>query len=364
MEEPHDAQRPNDASQKIDPASPLVRIHQELEEDAMKLVRRRFLHLAVGAAALAIVSQIARAQTYPTRTITMIVPAAAGGGGDVPARIVGEHMSRTLGQQVVVENVPGAGGTVGSIRAMRTNPDGYTILMGHMGTHAVSVSLYPNLAYKPDVDFEPIGMVFALSLLIVARKDLPPNDLKEFAAYVKANAEKLNMAHAGVGSNMFNFGLMLNSVLGAKPALVPFTGSAPATTALLGGQIDYMLAGIVDVGSHVQSGAVKAYAIGSTERNPALPNVPTSKEAGLPEFQASPWFALFAPRGTPRPILDRLTYALDNALDDQSVRKRLIEIGYEIPSKVQRGQLPLAALVKSEIARWTPIITAANIKPE
>jgi tripartite-type tricarboxylate transporter receptor subunit TctC len=330
----------------------------------MRVFRRQFLQLAAGAAAFPAVSRIAKTQTYLTRAVTMIVPYPAGGGTDVPARIVGEHMSRTLGQQVIVENVPGAGGTTGSTRAMRANPDGYTILMGHMGTHAVSVSLYPNLAYKPDVDFEPIGMVVALSLLIAARKDLPPNDLKEFIAYVKANGGKLNMAHTGMGSNSFTFALMLNSVLGVKPTLVPFSGSAAATTALLGGQIDYTLVGIVDVGSHIQSGAVKAYAIGSTERNPALPNLPTSKEAGLPEFQASPWFALFAPRGAPRAILDRLTDALDKALDDQNVRKRLIEIGYEIPDKAIRGQQALAALVRSEIARWTPVIKAAGVKLE
>jgi tripartite-type tricarboxylate transporter receptor subunit TctC len=330
----------------------------------MKLVRRQFLQLAAGAAALPAVSRIVKAETYPTRPITMIIGGTAGGGNDVPSRIIAEHMSRTLGQQVVVENVAGAGGTTASIRAMRANPDGYTILSGHMGTHAVSVALYPNLAYKPDVDFEPVGMAFVVPLLIVARKDLPPKDLNEFAAYVKANAEKLNMAHGGVGSNMFTFALMLNSVLGVKPTMVPFSGSAPATTALLGGQIDYMLAGIVDVGSHIQSGAVKAYAIGTTERNPALPNVPTSREAGLPEFQAAPWFAFFAPRGTPGPILDRLTDALDKALDDQNVRRRLAEIGCDVPAKVKRGQQPLAALVKSEIARWKPIIKAANIKGE
>jgi tripartite-type tricarboxylate transporter receptor subunit TctC len=181
------------------------------EGHAMKLLRRQFLHLAVGAALVPTVSRIAMAQAYPARAVTMIVPFAAGGATDVAARIIGEHMSRTLGQQVIIENVAGAGGTTGSIRAMRASPDGYTIEMGHMGTHAVSVSLYPNLAYKPDVDFEPIGIVVELPELIVARKDFPPKNLKEFVAYVKANAEKLNMAHAGVGSNAFDFGLVLNS---------------------------------------------------------------------------------------------------------------------------------------------------------
>ena len=329
----------------------------------MKLPRRQLLHLAAGAAALPAVSRIARAQAYPTRTVTMIVPFAAGGTTDVVARIVSEHMSRTLGQQFIVENVPGAGGTIGSIRVMRAKADGYTVLMGHIGTHAFSVSLYPNLAYKPNIDFEPIGMVVETPNFIVARKDFPPKDLKEFVAYAKANAEKLNMAHAGVGSNTFTFGLLLNSLLRVRPTVVPFSGAGPATNALIGGQVDYMCLAI-EVRPHVQAGTIKAYAIAATERHPALPNVPTTKEAGLPEFQALPWFALFTPKGVPRPILERLTDALDKALDDHNVRKRLVDIGGDIPGKAKRGQQALAALVKSEIARWTPIIKGAIIKAE
>jgi tripartite-type tricarboxylate transporter receptor subunit TctC len=326
--------------------------------------RRQFLHLAAGAFALPAMFRPASAQTFPTRPITMIVPFAAGGGTDVIARIVAEHMSRTLGQQVIIENVAGAGGTTGSLRAMRANADGHTIEMGHMGTHAVSVALYPALAYKPDVDFEPIGLVVEQPILIVARKDFPPKDLQEFVAYVKANAEKLNMAHAGVGSNVFNFGLVLNSVLGVRPTMVPFGGAGPAVNALVGGQVDYMCAAIADIGPQIQGGTVKAYAIAAAERNPALPNVATAKEAGLPEFQASFWVALFAPKGVPQPNLDRLTDALDMALNDENTRRRLIEIGSDIPGKTRRGQQQLAALVKKEIARWMPIIKAANIKAE
>jgi len=328
----------------------------------MKLPRRAFLHLAAGAAALPVFSRIARAQAYPSRTVTLVVPFAAGGTTDVAARIVGEHMSRTLGQQFIVENVPGAGGTTGSIRVMRAKSDGYTILMGHVGTHAFSVSLYPNLAYKPDIDFGPIGMVVETPTFIVARKDFPPKDLKEFVAYAKANAEKLNMAHAGVGSTTFTFGLLLNTLLGVKPTIVPFNGAAPAMNALVGGQVDYMCLGSAEGGPQVQAGTIKAYAIGGTKRHPALPNVPTTKEAGLPEFQGLTWFALFAPKDVPRPILDGLTDALDKALDDNNVRKRLLDIGGDIPGKAKRGQQPLVALVRSEIARWTPIIKAANIK--
>jgi tripartite-type tricarboxylate transporter receptor subunit TctC len=304
--------------------------------------------------------QTSRAQNFPTRTITMIVPFAAGGTTDVTARIVGEHMSRTLGHQVVVENVVGAGGTVGTTRAMPANPDGHTIEMGQMGTHAAAVALYPNLAYKPDVDFEPIGMVSGLASLIVARKDFPPKDLQEFITFVKANYSKLNVAHAGVGSIFFTTCLLLNSILDVKPTLVPFNGRGPAINAVIGGQVDYLCGDVAASVSQLQAGTIKAYAVGTAERNPMLPDVPTSKEAGLPEFQASAWNALFAPKGTPKPILDKLTDALDKALDDATTRKRLLELGSDIPDKARRGQQPLAALVKSEIAKWTPIIKAAG----
>src|SRR6187200_680912 len=293
--------------------------------------------LAIGFAALP-----AAAQTdYPRRPITLIVPFAAGGPTDVIARIAADNMTRTLGQPIIIENIVGAGGTTASTRAARAAPDGYTIEMGHMGTHAASVALYPNLAYKPDVDFAPIGLVAGTPVLILAKKDFPPKDLKEFVAYVKANVDKLNMAHAGVGS-------------------VSFNGTGPALTALISGQVDYMCDQIVNIVQQVQAGQIKAYAVGTAERNPALPNVPTSKEAGLPEFQAQAWNALFAPKGTPQPVLDKLSDALDKALDDEGTRKRLLELGSVLPDKSGRGQQPLAALVKSEIDRWTPVIKAAG----
>ena len=327
----------------------------------MRLARRQFLQLATGATALSAGPHAVRAQAYPTRPITIIVPFAPGGGTDVSARVVGEHMSRTLGQQFVVENFPGAGGTTGSTRAMRAIPDGYTIEMGHIGTHAVSVWLYPQLAYKPDVDFEPIGLAMEAPLLIVARKDFPPRNLEEFIAYVKANSEKLNMGHAGVGSILYSFGLMLNSILGVRPTLVPFNGGGPATSALLAGQVDYACGATVDVAPHVHAGALKAYAIAADERSPAMPDVPTTTEAGLPEFKAMPWFALFAPKGTPRPVLDKLSDALDKALDDPNVRNRFSDLGGRFPDKARRGQQALGTLVKDEIARWAPIIKTANI---
>src|SRR5215207_3642538 len=309
--------------------------------------------------ALAAAPAAAQAE-YPSRPITVIVPFAAGGPTDTITRIVGEHMSRTLGQQLVVENVVGAGGTTASTRAARAAPDGYTIEMGHMGTHAASVALYPKLAYKPDSDFAPIGMAAGTPVLILARKDFPPKDLKEFADYVDANDSKLNMAHAGVGSVSFTTCLLLNSIVDAHPTAVPYNGTGPALTALIAGQVDYMCDQIVNVVQQIQSGQIKAYAIGTATRNPALPDVPTAKEAGLPQFEAQAWNALFAPKGTPKPIVDKLSDALDKALDDENTRKRLLELGSDIPDKARRGQQPLAALVKSEIAKWTPVIKAAG----
>jgi tripartite-type tricarboxylate transporter receptor subunit TctC len=315
----------------------------------------------VAAMALAFAALPASAQSdYPRRPITLIVPFAAGGPTDVISRIIGEHMSRSLGQPIIIENVVGAGGTTASTRAARAAPDGYTIEMGHMGTHAASVALYPNLAYKPDVDFAPIGLVAGTPVLILGKKDFAPKDLKDFVTYVKANVDKLNMAHAGVGSVSFTTCLLLNSILGVKPTSIPFNGTGPALTALISGQVDYMCDQIVNVVQQVQSGQIKAYGIGTPERNPALPNVPTTKEAGLPEFQAQAWNALFAPKGTPQPVLDKLSDALDKALDDEQTRKRLLELGSVLPDKAGRSQQALATLVKSEIDRWTPIIKAAG----
>jgi putative tricarboxylic transport membrane protein len=328
----------------------------------MKLPRRKFLPLVAGAAALPFVSRAGWSQAYPTRPVTIIVPFAPGGGTDFAARMVGEHMSRTLGQRFVIENYAGAGGTTGSVRAMRSAPDGYTLEMGHIGTHAISVWFYPNLAYKPDVDFEPIGLAMESPLLIAARKDFPASNLKEFIAYAKANQEKLNMGHGGVGAILFSFGLLFNTIMGVKPTLVPFNGGAPVTTALLGGQIDYSCVGITDVSPHVRAGALKAFALAAEERNSAVPDVPTTKEAGLPEFTAMPWFALFAPKGTPQPILNTLSDALEKALDDPDVRKRFVDVGGVIPDKARRGPQALATVVKDEIARWAPIIKAADLK--
>jgi tripartite-type tricarboxylate transporter receptor subunit TctC len=302
----------------------------------------------------------ATAQDYPTKNITLIVPFAAGGPTDVISRIVGEHMSRTLGQQLVIENAVGAGGTTASTRAKRAAPDGYTLITGHMGTHAASVALYPKLQYDPRTDFEPVGLIAGTPILVLAKKDFPAKDLKEFVAYVKANVDKLNNAHAGVGSVSFTTCLLLNSIMGVKPVTVPFNGTGPSMNALVGGQVDYMCDQIVNAVPQVKGGTIKAYAIATPERNPSLPDVPTTKEAGLPAFEASAWNALFAPKGTPKAVVDKLADALSKALDDEGVRKRLLELGSDIPDGPRRGGAALGALVTGEVDKWGKVIKEAG----
>jgi len=323
-------------------------------------VSRPISGLLAGAVALAIGIAPAAAQDYPTRAITVIVPFAAGGPTDVIARIVTDNMSKTLGQTFVIENVVGAGGTTGITRAKRAKNDGYTIAMGHLGTHAAAPSLYPNLQYDPVNDFEPVGLAAGTPILILARKDFPAKDLKEFSAYVKANETKVNAAHAGVGSVSFTTCLLLNSILKVKPTAVPYQGTGPSMNALVAGQVDYMCDQIVNAVPQVLGGTIKAYAIATEERNPSLPNVPTTKEAGMPEFQASAWNALFAPKGTPKAAVDKLSDALGKALDDETTRKRLLELGSDIPGKDRRGGPALTKLVTSEIAKWSPVIKAAG----
>ena len=312
---------------------------------------------AVLAAAIALWSASAVAQNYPTRPVTMIVPFAAGGPTDIIARIMADYFSKALGQQFVVENVAGAGGTTGTTRLAQAAPDGYTIMMGHMGTHGAAPALYPNLKYDPTKDFEPIGLVAGTPILIVARKDFPAADLQEFVARAKNTSEKMSQAHAGVGSVSHSTCTMLSAQLGVKHhRVVAYRGTGPALNDLVGKQVDYMCDQIVNVAEQVKGDAIKAYAIATAERSPALPNVPTTKEAGLPAYQVSAWNALFAPKGTPKDIVAKLNDAYVKALDDEATRKRLLDLGSVIPDKADRTPAALADLVKSEVARWSPIL--------
>ncbi|WP_406856486.1 tripartite tricarboxylate transporter substrate binding protein BugD [Alsobacter sp. KACC 23698] len=317
---------------------------------------------AIAAAALLLASAVPGfAQGYPTKPVTMIVPFAAGGPTDVVARIVGEHMSRTLGQQIVIENVAGAGGTTGSTRTAQAAPDGYTIMMGHMGTHGAAPALYPNLKYDPTKDFETVGMAAGTPIVIVARKDLPPKDLKEFVSYAKQQNDKLNEAHAGIGSVSHTTCVLLNVQLGIKPTAVPYKGTGPALNDLVSGQVDFMCDQIVNLVEQIKAGSIKAYAIATPERSPALPDLPTTKEAGLPDYQVSAWNAIFAPKGTPTEITAKLNDALVKALADPNTKKRLEDLGGVLPDENGKTREALKAFVAAEVARWTPVLKSAGV---
>ncbi len=317
---------------------------------------------AILAAAFALLAGAASAQQYPTRPITVIVPFAAGGPTDVVARIVGENMSKTLGQQLVVENVAGAGGTTGIARGKEAAPDGYTIMMGHMGTHGAAPALYPNIKYDPTKDFEPIGMAAGTPILIVSRKDFPAADLKEFVAKLKAGQDKLNEAHAGLGSVSHTTCTMLNVMVGVKPTLVPYQGTGPVLNDMIAGKVDYACDQIVNLVEQIKAGTIRAYAIATPKRSPALPNVPTTIEAGLPEYQVSAWNALFAPKGTPKAIVDKLNDALVKALDDANTKQRLLDLGGVLPEGEERTGAWLGKFVVSEVDRWGKTIRASNAK--
>jgi len=306
----------------------------------------------------------AQAQNYPTRPITMIVPFAAGGPTDVIARIVGDHMSRTLGQQIVVENVAGAGGTTGITRAAQSQADGYTIMMGHMGTHGAAPALYPNLKYDPAKDFAPIGVAAGTPIVIVAKKDFPANDLKGFLEYLKTNGDKVNMAHAGVGSVSHSTGIFFNSVVKVKPTMVAYRGTGPALNDLMGNTVDFMTDQIVNVAPQIQGNNIKAFAIATPERSPVLPNVPTTKEAGLDGYEVSAWNAVFAPKNTPPDVVKKLNDALVKSLEDENTKKRLLDLGGVLPSATERTPEGLQKLVESEVARWTPVLKAAGATAE
>ncbi len=312
------------------------------------------------AATLGLAAAPAIAQDYPTRNITMIIPFAAGGPTDVIARIVASDMSKTLGQQIIIENVVGAGGTTAATRASKASPDGYTLIMGHMGTHAASVALYPKLAYNPETDFEPVMLAAGTPILILARKDFEPKDLKEFVTYLKANEAKVNQAHAGIGAVSHVTCELLNSVIGIRPTGVPFNGTGPAMNALVGGQVDYMCDQIVNAVPQINGGTIKSYGIATPERNASLPDLPTTTEAGLPTYQVSAWNAIFAPKGTPAAVLAKLNAAASKALDDEIVRKRLIDLGSDIPKAEGRTPQALATLVKSDVARWKSVLKPTN----
>ncbi len=302
----------------------------------------------------------AAAQAYPAKPVTMIVPFAAGGPTDIIARIVGDHMSKTLGQQVVIENVAGAGGTTGITRAMTAAPDGYTIAMGHLGTFSAAPATYPGLKYDPINGIQPIGLAGGTPILIVARKNLEANDLKSFVAAVKANPDKFNEAHAGLGSVSWTTCTLLKGQLGVpKLNAVAYRGTGPALNDLVSGQIDFMCDQIVSVSEQIKAGTIKAFAVASAQRSPALPDVPTTTEAGLPEYQIEAWNGIAAPKGTPKEAVDKLVDALNKALNDENTKKRLLDLGAVIPSATDRTPEGFGALIKRDAAKLDPALKNA-----
>ena len=300
------------------------------------------------------------AQDYPTKVITMVVPFAAGGPTDTVARLITVPMSKTLKQQVIVENVGGAGGTIAANRVAKAAPDGYTILIHHIGM-ATAPALYRKLPYNPMTDFEPIGLINEVPMALVAKKDFPAKDLKELIAYVKANKDKVNYANAGLGAASHLCGMLFMSAIQTDVTTVPYSGTAPAMNDLLGGQVDFMCDQTTNTTSQIKAGKIKVYGVTTKKRVPSLPNVPTMDEAGLPGFEVSIWHGLYAPKGTPKPVIDKLTSALQVALKDENVKQRFAELGTEPVDQKRAPPEALRAHLKTEIDRWGPIIKKAGV---
>jgi tripartite-type tricarboxylate transporter receptor subunit TctC len=313
---------------------------------------------------LAASSMSAAAQNYPSRPITLIIPFTPGGPVDTVARVVTEHMRGTLGQPFVIENVSGAGGSIGVGRVARAAPNGYTLGHGDIGTYVLNGAVY-QLPYNLMSDLEPVAMVASSPLLVLAKNSVPAKDLKELLAWLKANNDKVSQGHLGNGTLAHLCGLYMQKTAAAQWTFVPYRGAAPAMQDLVGGQIDVICA--APGGSSLplaQSGQIKAFAVMSGSRLPNAPEFPTADEAGLPDFHLSFWQALWAPRGTPKDIVAKLNAAAMAALADPAVRVRLGELGQGVPSREQQTPEALGALRKSEAEKWWPIIRAAGIKPE
>jgi len=314
--------------------------------------------VALAAAAFTL-PQAASAQAYPERTITVVVPFAAGGPTDTVTRLVAEAMSKDLGQQVIVENVGGAGGTLGAGRVASADPDGYTLLLHHIGM-ATSATLYRTLPYDTLNAFEYVGLVTEVPMTIVARKDLEPTDLKGLIEYAKANADALTVANAGIGAASHLCGMIFMSAIQTPLVTVPYKGTGPAMTDLLGGQVDIMCDQTTNTTKQIQGGTIKAYAVTSPARLDVLPDVPTAEEAGLPGFQVGIWHGLYAPKGTPAEATERLAKSLQLALKDPNVVARFAELGTSPSPEADATPAALKAKLEAEIARWKPVIDGAG----
>lgn len=311
-------------------------------------------------AALLFASAAAVAQQYPTRPVTMLVPFAAGGPTDTVARVTAQAMGKPLGQTVVVENRPSAGGILAPEAVKNAKPDGYTILIHHIGM-ATTPALYRQLRFNPLTDFDYIGLINDVPMTIIARQDFPAKDFKEFLAYLKANKDKVSYANAGIGAASHLCGMLFMSAIQTEFLTVPYKGTAPAMNDLLGGTVDFMCDQTTNTTNQIKAGKVKVYAVTSRNRVPSLAEVPTLDELGLKGFEVGIWHGLYAPKGTPKPVIDRLVAALQAAVVDDTVKKRFADLGAEAYPADKATPAALAAHVKSEIDKWGPIIRKAGV---
>lgn len=322
--------------------------------------RRAIAALASALIAASVAALPALAQKWPERSITLVVPFAAGGASDVSSRIMAEVISKRLGQTIVIENVGGAGGAIGSVRGKNAQPDGYTIGFGHMGTHAAAVATNPKLPYDPRTDYDYLGIHLVTPHLMIVRKDFPANTLQEFVAYARAKGKDLKMGHNGVGSLAHLTCLFFFQLAGVEPTYVVYRGFGQTINDILSGSIDGTCELIASAREHVVGGSVKGFGVAAPERTPLLPDVPTSKEGGMPEFVMESWLGLYAPKGVPPEILAKLREAAVAALDDPLVQKRFPEIGGSVPKKEDRGGERMLEIIKSDVVRWSEVVKKAG----
>ena len=321
-------------------------------------MRTRLLVGLLAAMAILFASS-AQAADYPSKPITIIVPFTAGGPTDTVARLLGQAMGADLKQTMIVENVGGAGGTVGAGRAARSDPDGYTLFLHHIG-HSTAPALYRKLPYNAVDDFAPIGLVTDVPMTLVARSNFPPKDLKELIAYVKQNKDKVTYANAGLGAASHLCGMLFMTAIDTDLTTVPYKGTGPAMNDLLGGKVDFMCDQTTNTTGQIKAGKIKVYAVTSKKRVPSLPDVPTAAEAGLPNFEVTVWHGLYAPKGTPKAIIDRIDAALKVALKDPTLKQRFADLGTEPVAENQATPEALNAQLKAQIALWGPIIKKAG----
>ena len=329
----------------------------------MKLPRRQFLRLSTGAGSLLAASRIAGAQAYPSRPITLVVPYAPGGANDVIGRILAPRMRASLGQTIIIETVAGASGTLGTGRVARAAPDGYTLIVGNGGTHAVNGAVY-ELKYDVLNDFEPVSLVATQPFLVVAKKAVPADDLKGLIAWLKVNPGKASAGTAGVGAPDHVGGALFQTLTGTRFQFVPYRGGGPAVQDLVAGQIDIMFESPTITLPQVRSGQLKAFAVAGESRLAAAPEIPTVDEAGLPGFYVTFWVGLWAPKGTPKDVIAKLNSAAVTALADPMVSTLLTDLGFEIYSRDRQTPEALAAYQKAEIEKWWPIIKEFGIRAE